>query len=83
MTETKQENPTVFSPTWITKICENARTEGVIALDHLVYVLATDEQYDRILQQLWMKYELDKTGPAEPDISSISKGGHLIELAEP
>jgi hypothetical protein len=66
----QDEEPTILKDSWQEGIAEDARASGFIALDHLGFILAKDEQYIENIPYLWEHYELNKRGPAEPDIST-------------
>jgi hypothetical protein len=59
----KNEEPTILNDAWQEGIAEDARANGFIALDHLGFILAKDEQYGENLPYLWDYYDLNQRGP--------------------
>jgi len=65
------ENGICFRSEWQEECCNDAKRSGFIALDHLVYILAADEQYtEELILNLWKKYQINIRRSAKPDVSA-------------
>jgi len=54
-----EQPATVLTPEWQEQCCDNAKRTGFIGLDHLIYILAADEQYtEELLFRLWKEYHV-------------------------
>lgn len=69
-TESKKKAAEVLTEKWQREIAMDAKRTGHIALEHLVYILAADKQYMKILPELWMKYQCDLRGPKVPKVAT-------------
>ena len=66
-----EQPATVLTPEWQEQCCDNAKRTGFIGLDHLIYILAADEQYtEELLFRLWKEYQIYIRKPAKPDVST-------------
>ena len=54
------EDSEVYSEKWQKETIKNARQDGYIKLYNLVFILAAEEKYSGLIQNLWERYHLNR-----------------------